>query len=1181
MAFLKRVFGALIAFFRKKWVITLLGLIALSLLIWFGGPLVAIAGSEPLSSPVSRLVVLLVFAMLWGFYNIVHQAKSKKQNEQTVKTLLDGDDSQPADEASQQEIETLRSRIIQALDVLNETKGKRGRGIYQLPWYIMIGPPGTGKTTALQNSGLEFPLQESLGNDPLAGIGGTRYCDWWFTNKAVLIDTAGRYTTQDSNSEQDSRAWLGFLGLLKKHRTRRPINGAIITVSLANLLTQTRTERNLHARAIKQRILELKNQLGMQFPVYVILTKADLIAGFNEFFSDLDQEERDQIWGITFPESTPQSDKGVVSLFNKEFHHLLTGLLEKMNYRLSRERDIDKRTLIYEFPKQLRLLQAAADDFLKEIFAANAFEEPPMLRGVFVASATQEGVPIDRVMKETSGGLGLSQVPLRQAGGEAKGFFIKRLFEDVIIKEQFLGTVNRVHQKQNRWLHRGVVGTSCAAILIMGAIWGKSYQWNTYLVDESMNAIDQYHGVVGEQLTVESDVVSLVEGLNVLQALPAGFSKNMLDDDSIKHFGLYQGEKLGQPAVSAYYQALQGIFAQFLTTGLEKEMRQNEEYREYLYETLKTYLMLFMPQHYEATQVISWLESYFEREYPGEINETLRAALLVHSKNLQKAGVLNVAMNEDAVKAARKVLTAMPLSERAYQRLKLEFVESHVPSFRLTDVLGSQSLAIFERKSGKPLSMGIPGFYTYNGFHGVFQLESSRMVKRLMEDSWVYGDELKLNESSADHVVKDVRFKYYRDYIYEWTQLLNDLQLKKYQTADQGLSQAKILAGPERPVESLILAAQKELRLTHIQISEEAKAAGEVAAKAAGVAFYDQKQRLNRYLPSDIGKKQITLPGKEVEDAFGELLSVSENQLEAVHASFVQLNNYLAEMTSSGNNERIAYKSLLGETNNKTIGAAIKTARANLPYPFSNWLGKISTQTSKLAKKGSQLHVNDLWKSTVLKEYQTLIKGKYPFDPKSSRELPLRDFERFFGYGGTLDGFFNKYLEPFVDKSKNKWRFEKSIGLKEESLQVFVQAEAIRKAFFEAGTQNAKLKFGIKPLSLDQHIKRFKFEVGRQSLSYQHEPPRAKTLYWPDGGQTRVVFTPADAGHVVTESYGGTWGLFRLLDKSLKARPQSRKDNMLVIELKGNKAQLELIPNSAINPFWSRDMERFSCPTTL
>nr|WP_325205918.1 type VI secretion protein IcmF/TssM N-terminal domain-containing protein [Vibrio sp. 03_296] len=88
-----------------------------------------------------------------------------------------------------------------------------------------------------------------------------------------MIRLAGRYTTQDSQAHVDSKAWYGFLGLLKQYRKQRPINGAIVTVSIASMLTQTRTERGMHARAIKNRLQELKNQLGMQFPIYVVLTQ--------------------------------------------------------------------------------------------------------------------------------------------------------------------------------------------------------------------------------------------------------------------------------------------------------------------------------------------------------------------------------------------------------------------------------------------------------------------------------------------------------------------------------------------------------------------------------------------------------------------------------------------------------------------------------------------------------------------------------------------------------------------------------------------------------------------------------------------------------------------------------------------------------------------------------------------
>ena len=115
--------------------------------------------------------------------------------------------------------------------------------LYQLPWYMFIGAPGSGKTTALVNSGLRFPLAERFGTDRIRGVGGTRNCDWWFTDEAVLIDTAGRYTTQESDRDADQAAWQGFLALLKKTRPRQPINGVLLTVSVPDLLAPTPASR--------------------------------------------------------------------------------------------------------------------------------------------------------------------------------------------------------------------------------------------------------------------------------------------------------------------------------------------------------------------------------------------------------------------------------------------------------------------------------------------------------------------------------------------------------------------------------------------------------------------------------------------------------------------------------------------------------------------------------------------------------------------------------------------------------------------------------------------------------------------------------------------------------------------------------------------------------------------------
>ncbi|EIJ2377212.1 type VI secretion system membrane subunit TssM [Vibrio alginolyticus] len=1163
--------------FTQRWFLGLIGVAACSIFIWVVGPLIAIAGYEPLKSDFQRLVTILVLVLLWAIFNVTKQHKQKVKEDESIQTLLEVDSLSDKEAAS--EIDLMRERIEQAVKVVTKThKGKRS--LYDLPWYVLIGPPGTGKTTVLKQSGLEFPLGDSLGSDSIAGVGGTRHCDWWFANKAVLIDTAGRYTTQDSQEKVDSKAWHGFLGLLKKYRTQRPINGAIVTISLASVMSQTRTERSLHARAIKSRLQELKNQLGMQFPIYVLLTKMDLVAGFNEFFADLSKEEREELFGFMFPREV-DDERGVISLFNKEFHGMLERLDARMLRILETEDDLDKRALIFEFPKQLRVLQANLDEFLAEIFAQNSFEEPALIRGVFMLSSVQEGLPVDKLMNESTNGLGLNRLALAKSQTGSHSYFVKNLFDKVIFKEQLLGTVNRHYQKQSGWMRRGVYIGCTTLLLGASALWFMSYKWNSQLIVDTNEQASHIDAMIGAQsLDFEADIVSAVETLDRLMTLPLGKQSDYGDADSVKRFGLYQGGKVSQAANNAYSDALTQYYAPLLLDSLVSEMESNQQHREYLYETLKTYLMLFNPDKYQQDEVLAWFNFYFERQYPGELNADLRRRLLQHTQYLLGNDGQGFTYNTAAVTSAREVLTQMSLPERAYQRMKIQFSKSHVPSFRLTDVLGPKGLEQFERASGKPLSQGISGFYTYNGFHSIFQIQINRTVKSLMEENWVYGDDLKAHEIDQDSAIQGVQSRYYQDYVNEWKTLIEDIQLKQAPSLELATEQARVLSGVERPIESLLRAIQKEVALSKVSLSENQKAASEVAGKVAKVKFSNTADRLDMYLPEENGFN-VALPGKEVESHFSEILRLGEQDFDDIQQAMVNLRSYLSDLSSSGNNQKIAYKSILDGTVTQDVAASFARAKELLPRPFNQWLGELSQESVKFAESGSKDHLNQLWVTQVVRPYQRTIAGRYPFEPNASREVRLKDFKRFFGYGGTLDAFFQEYLEPFVDTSKSRWRLEKEIGVRPETLMVFQRAQRIRQSFFESDN-SLRVEFGMKPVYLDQHITRFVLELGGQDLVYKHGPARAKSLSWPAGqDQTRIVFTPPESKREIAHTYEGEWGIFKLLDQSLKARPESRKDNIVMIDLKGNKVQLELIPSSAINPFWSNEMERFRCPRTL
>ncbi|EQD46162.1 ImcF-related protein, partial [mine drainage metagenome] len=240
----------------------------------------------------------------WAAWLQILQLRARSRTRQMSADIAGQATQSPAaserDERGSAERAQLQARFQEAIDTLR--KSRRGSGnLYTLPWYVVIGPPGSGKSTLLQNSGLHFPLSDRFGKEALRGIGGTRNCDWWFTDEAVFLDTAGRYTTQDSDQAADASAWIEFLNLLRRYRKRRPINGVLIAVSMSDLLMLDDTDRHAHIRAIRKRLDELSEHLRVGVPAYLVFTKCDLIAGFSEFFDDLGPELRSQVWGFTFP----------------------------------------------------------------------------------------------------------------------------------------------------------------------------------------------------------------------------------------------------------------------------------------------------------------------------------------------------------------------------------------------------------------------------------------------------------------------------------------------------------------------------------------------------------------------------------------------------------------------------------------------------------------------------------------------------------------------------------------------------------------------------------------------------------------------------------------------------------------------------------------------------------------
>jgi len=542
-----------------RWIVSAAAWAAFSAAVWFAGDLLAIGGYRPLEGTLERIVLIALLGATVLALEIGRARRAARDNEQLLSGLVGGSLDADSAERAMAELEVLRKRFQHALGVLKKARFRTPEGerrtISQLPWYMFIGAPGSGKTTALVNAGLRFPLGDPRsGEQALQGVGGTRNCDWWFTDEAVLVDTAGRYTTQESDQQADSAAWLGFLDLLKRFRPRQPLNGVIITLSIADLVHWNDDELARYAQHVRDRVRELYTRLGVRLPIYLLVTKADLLAGFTEFYSEFDAQQRAQVWGTTFA-STEQA-RGLADRFKEEFGHLERRLYALLPGRLQETRDLQRRASIYRFPQQYRVAGPLIARFLEGAFGGEA----PFLRGVYFTSGTQEGSPIDRVLATLARSFNLERKVQPPAAGAGKSYFLKRLLHEVIFGEAGLAGHNEAAEQSRRRARLAAYATFAVVTIAFALLWTASFVGNRSLVAAAeAKTLDAKRELDALPALKSGDEAKLIAVLNRLRELRDTVRGS---DSGLLRAGFYQGDKLGAQADRAYRNALRdGLLA--------------------------------------------------------------------------------------------------------------------------------------------------------------------------------------------------------------------------------------------------------------------------------------------------------------------------------------------------------------------------------------------------------------------------------------------------------------------------------------------------------------------------------------------------------------------------------------------------------------------------------------------
>ncbi|WP_207239507.1 type VI secretion system membrane subunit TssM [Pseudomonas sp. GW456-L15] len=1162
--------------FVIRWVIPLLGLIALSLIIWFIGPLLEFLVPE------GRRWTLIIFIFaLWIGYRVFCIIQARRHAAKVLQSLAADTPPDPDSVATAEELAALRQRMDEALALLKKAKlgGDERRNLYELPWYVIIGPPGSGKTTALVNSGLHFPLAAQLGAGAVRGVGGTRNCDWWFTDQAVLLDTAGRYTTQDSHATVDKAAWLGFLDLLKTQRSRRPIDGAFVAISLSDLLLGSEAERAAHAAAIRLRIQELYTQLGVRFPIYLMLTKLDLVPGFMEFFDSLSKEERAQVWGMTFALDDGKSGDSPLAHLPAELAALEQRLNERLVERLQQERDPARRDLIYGFPQQFAALKESLQSFLEGVFKPNAFEERVLLRGVYFTSGTQEGSPIDRLIGAMAQSMNLDRQHLARQTGTGRSYFIEKLFSAVAFAERGLVGVNPKVERRRKWIARGALAGTVALVLVVSTLWIISYRANQAYIAQ----VDQRVGPVRQDVQnlspAQRDVLAVLPLLNATRHL-AGDAPGWAEG-----LGLYQGDMLEAESASVYRKLLVAVFAPRLMTRIEEQLHSGGN-SDFLYEGLKAYLMLADSEHYDPDFIKAWITLDWDHTLARDLPPEQRQALTGHLQALFEKHPPNARLDQRLIDDLRRQLQQLPVAQRVYDRVKRAKLPDGVPDFRLSEAGGRDAALVFTRKSGKPLSEPLSGLFTAKGYRQGFLLASLNQAGTLAEEQWVLGRD-QADQQNVASLAADVRRLYFQDYLRQWDALLADIDFVPITSVAQAADVLRILSGPTSPLKKLLVAVANETDLQQ----EERLLAAQGQKVEGGV---DQlKQRLGNLLGQEQSANPAAVASSEdpVSAHFAELnslVSKGEGEPAAIDGLLADMNALYVQVSAMVGASGDA---LLGEAKNQASAAAARVSlTAERQPPVVQGLVKsVVGSTTNTMMGGVRNQLNAAWVSEVVNVYRQSLSGRYPMSPGSSRDATLEDFGQFFGTGGVMDNYFRKYLQPYVNTSTTTWSWQpgaaQKLGISPGVLQTFQRASNIRDAFFRSsgGTQPA-VRFELKPVAMDANISQFLLDLDGQQLSYDHGPSRPVAMQWPNPGSIGVVrlsiMPPSPTGRSGI-TLDGPWAWFRLLEQSDLTATNSPDRFNLRLRVDGASISYELRASSAFNPFKSRVLSGFSLPERL
>lgn len=1118
--------------------------------IWFLGPLVG------LKSFSSRVMVLVALVLIIGLVLLIKWLIGRGRTKRLERDIEEAEflGTRPDRES---EIALLRKQMNEAIAALKSSELVSTRAgsaaLYALPWYMLIGQAAVGKSSILRNSNLNFPYTK---HDPrgIQGVGGTRNCDWWFSDQAVFLDTAGRYTTQDEDREE----WFAFLELLRSNRSKQPINGVIVAVNIADLLTGDDTALLENAKIVRDRIDELVSKLGIVFPVYIIFTKSDLLKGFTSYFDDLNEKDRDQVWGSSMTVLDKNDTREIGAIFQEEFQALYARLCAHRVLKLSLQRDLDRKAEILDMPNQFQAAGSRLAEFAHQVFKKSPYKETPIFGGFYFTSAAQEGVPIQLLSGTGPKIFGTlpNALPQKVVGGH-KAYFIHSLLREVILPNNKQVSKNKRMARRSIFVKRFSMVVAFVVVIISIMMLSNTYKKQLLLIaDVKDSSKELARNVNSSRPNISTSMKSVVEFYNTTGGLWADegrldfLTPGGLQDPLGQNFLISMQAVFLIPVAEMLeehlYNYSRNIVSRAEASAATEEGADVSTLRSrrtaVAYDELKLYLYMSSPDVVDPSTLIesftnTWIVqlkrsgaklvdidkerlTYLLTYYIKHMRDPISSPLYAKGWIADKGLIGNV----------RAVINQQPSSERLYAEMRDVGSRKLEPVDLLKLVNGAPRGALTSNGS-------IPGIYTRKGWDTFVFPYLQKTIDENMRTDWVLGNtqassEVPTGEARAQ-LVRQIRQMYFSDYANKWFNMVAGISARRFDSLHDASTQLQSFTSNS----SAILAVLKSIN------------------DNVGIPDPDKRSLISKSVEKDgsvtadgqLVIEELRLPFKHLNRITQEAISGKEgNWFEGYLKSLAAVQKDIARLSSSSDVSRdtrlFALKLMNGDVESELYRSWLVTSQVldesdtRTSQSVANLLRVPIVNVWSTIVAVAQKNLNNTWKDKTLFAFNETLRSNYPFS-REGRDASMSDMIDFFKpTGGLYWSFVNEELGPFVERKGNSWEARKWLGIgmdfNPEFLAMIEKTTSISNGMFKRGESNPSMTIAAYPYP-NSALSESGLAIDGAELRYRNGPQEWASFVWPGqspGGRVRGVRLGNSANGEL--SVDGPWALFKLLDRA-------------------------------------------------